>query len=138
MKTFSPRAQNITRKWYLFDAKNQILGRLATQIAALLMGKHKADFVRHLDIADHVVVINAAHISVTGRKSQKKVYRHHSGYPGGMKVTTFSQMLANHPERIIIHAVAGMLPKNKLHDKILKHLHIYPGPDHPYAQQFPA
>jgi large subunit ribosomal protein L13 len=136
MKTISPKAADITRTWHLFDAKDQVLGRLATQIAETLMGKSKTNFVRHLDIADHVVVINAAKVAVTGNKAFQKIYHRHSGYPGGMKITTYDQLLHAKPEQIITHAVSGMLPKNKLHDRLLRHLHVYPGSDHPYINQF--
>ncbi len=136
MLTSTLSANDITRKWHLFDAQGQVLGRLATQIAGLLMGKHKTDFVRYLDIADHVVVINAAKIKVTGNKVADKLYHRHSGHPGGMKILTFSQMLAKNPSAIIQKAVTGMLPKNRLQDKILKHLHIYTGSDHPFTKQF--
>jgi large subunit ribosomal protein L13 len=138
MKTSSPKACDISRSWRLFDAKNQVLGRLATEIATTLMGKSKTNFVRHLDMGDHVVVINASQIAVTGKKSLQKLYHRHSGYPGGMKITTFDQLSRAKPEQIIIHAVSGMLPKNKLHDRLLRHLHIYPGSQHPYAKQFPS
>ena len=136
MKTHSPKVSSITRAWRLFDAKDYVLGRLATHIASLLMAKHKADFTRHLDMSDHIVVINASQIKVTGHKRDQKLYRRHSGYPGGFKELTFRQVAAAHPERILLHAVSGMLPKNKLQAKFLTHLHIYPGPDHPYAQHF--
>ena len=136
MKTFSPSVTKIFRDWHLIDAKDQVLGRLATRIARLLMGKHKTNFVRHLDIGDHIVVVNASGIVVTGNKSEQKIYHRHSGFPGGMKITTFAQMKSAHPERIIIKAVSGMLPKNKLHDKVLSHLHVYPSSDHPYINQF--
>jgi large subunit ribosomal protein L13 len=137
MSTYSPSAPSVTRNWHIFDAKDQVLGRLATQIASVLMGKSKTYFVRHLDIADHVVVINASKVTVTGNKSTQKVYHRHSGFPGGMKITTYNQMLKTKPQEIIIHAVSGMLPKNKLHDRLLSHLHVYAGSDHPYGQQFP-
>jgi len=136
MKTFSPKASDITRKWHLIDAKDQVLGRLATRIASLLMGKHKTDFIRHMDIADHVVVINAAGIVVTGRKASQKKYYRHSGYPGGLKVTDYSIMKETRPDRVIIHAVSGMIPQNRLHDKILTHLHVFPGSDHSFTKQF--
>ncbi|OGD10245.1 50S ribosomal protein L13 [Candidatus Amesbacteria bacterium RIFOXYB1_FULL_44_23] len=136
MNTLSPSVNEISRKWHFFDAKDQILGRLSTQIAKILMGKHKTDFVRYFDIADHVVVTNAAKVAVTGNKSDQKVYRHHSGYPGGMKVTSYVNMLEAHPERIITKAVSGMLPDNKLKSKLLRHLHVYPGSDHPFTKQF--
>jgi len=136
MKTYSPKSSEITRTWHLIDAKDQVLGRLATQVANLLMGKSKTIFSRHLDVGDHVVVTNAAAVKVTGRKEEQKLYHRHSGYPGGMVVLTLSQVRAAHPDRIVIHAVSGMLPKNKLQDKLLTHLHVYPGPDHPYASNF--
>lgn len=136
MITFSPKPAETARKWHLLDAKDQVLGRLSTQIAKILMGKSKTSFSRHLDLGDHVVVINAAKVAVTGNKEQQKLYHHHSGYPGGMKVHFLAQVRAAHPDRIITHAVSGMLPKNRLQDKMLTHLHVYPGPEHPYASQF--
>jgi large subunit ribosomal protein L13 len=136
MNTHTPKAQDISRDWYLFDAKDQILGRLATKIAGILMGKGKTDFARHFDMGDHIVVINAAEIAVTGNKKLQKLYHRHSGFPGGMRVTRLEEMLERHPDRVIIHAVAGMLPDNKLHDRMLKHLHVFAGPQHPYTTQF--
>ncbi|HJZ05214.1 50S ribosomal protein L13 [Candidatus Amesbacteria bacterium RIFCSPHIGHO2_01_FULL_48_32] len=136
MPTLSPKLSQINRDWHLVDANGQVLGRMATRIARLLMGKNRVDFSRHLDMGDHVVIINAAKVKVTGRKSAQKLYHRHSGYPGGMVVLTYAQVQASHPDRIITHAISGMLPKNKLHDRMLKHLHVYPGPDHPYAKQF--
>jgi large subunit ribosomal protein L13 len=136
MKTYSPSSNSITRKWHLYDAKGQILGRLATQIAKDLMGKGKPEFVRHLDIGDNVVVINAAEIAVTGHKMDQKLYHHHSGFPGGMRVATLGELMEKHPQRAIENAVKGMLPRNKLHDRMMKHLHVYAGPEHPYAKQF--
>lgn len=136
MKTFSPTADSITRDWHLFDAKGQVLGRLATQIAEILMGKQKVTFSRHMDMGDHVVVINASEVVVTGKKESQKVYHQHSGYPGGMKVTPLRNMRQTHSDRIIIHAVSGMIPQNKLHDKMLKHLHVFPGSSHTYNSQF--
>ena len=136
MRTYSPKSSEITRAWHLIDAKDQVLGRLATRVANLLLGKSRPIFSRHLDMADHIVVINAAAVKVTGKKERQKLYRRHSGYPGGMVVHTLSQVRSAHPDRIIIHAVSGMLPKNKLQDKLLTHLHVFPGPDHPYASNF--
>jgi len=136
IKTLSPKADDITRDWVLFDAKGQVLGRLATKIAIVLMGKTKSNFVRHFDMGDHVVVVNAADIVVTGNKDTQKVYHHHSGYPGGMKVTSYKFVLASKPEEIIKSAVAGMIPQNRLHDRIMSHLHIYPSAEHPYGKQF--
>lgn len=136
MKTFSARSADVSRKWYLIDAKDQILGRMATKIAKILMGKNDPDFDRHIDMADHVVVINAASVKVSGRKETQKLYHYHSGYPGGMKVLPLSYVRSTHPDRLISHAVSGMLPKNKLQDRLLTHLHIYPGDTHPYTSQF--
>jgi large subunit ribosomal protein L13 len=136
MKTLSPKSSEIARSWHLFDAEDQVLGRLATRIADTLMGKSKTNFVRHLDIGDHVVVINASKVLVTGKKMQQKLYHRHSGYPGGMKITTYDQLLHSRPEQIIIHAVSGMLPKNKLQARLLRHLHVYPQEIHPFTKQF--
>jgi large subunit ribosomal protein L13 len=136
MSTYSPSITELSRKWHFFDADGQVLGRLSTQIAKILMGKHKTGFVRYFDIADHIVVTNASKVTVTGHKSLQKVYHRHSGYPGGMKVTSYANMLASHPDRIITNAVSGMLPDNKLKAKLLHHLHVYPGSDHPFIKQF--
>lgn len=136
MKTFSPKSSQTTRDWHLLDAKDQVLGRLATQVAVWLMGKHKPAFSRHLDLGDHVVVINAARVTVTGRKADQKLYHRHSGYPGGMKVTRLADLLARDPAQVITKAVSGMLPDNKLKRQILRHLHVYPSSSHPYAKQF--
>jgi len=136
MNTYTPSVKNISRKWTLFDAKSQTLGRLATQIAKKLMGKEKTGFTRHLDMGDHVVVINAAKVVVTGNKTLTKLYRHHSGYPGGMLALPFSTVISTNPARIINHAVSGMLPQNKLRAKMLRHLHVFPGETHPYVDQF--
>lgn len=136
MKTYSPKASEITRAWHIFDAKGAILGRLSTQIATLLIGKHKPTYAPHFDAGDNVVVINAAEVAVTGNKETQKLYRHHSGYPGGMKVKTLALVRELKPNEILLHAISGMLPKNKLQAKRLKHLHIYPGEVHPYAKQF--
>lgn len=136
MLTHSPSITSVERKWHLIDAEGKVLGRLSTQVAKLLMGKQKTDFVRHLDIGDHVVITNAKKIVVTGNKATQKIYHRHSGWPGGMRVTTYAQLQAKKPEDIIIKAVSGMLPKNRLHDKILRHLHVFPGVDHDYLKQF--
>lgn len=131
IKTFTPKAKTIDRSWDVLDAKDQILGRLATQAATLLMGKHKPDFSRHLDTGDHVIILNAESVATTGNKASTKVYTRHSGYPGGLRQTTFAQM---GPQKVIIHAVSGMLPKNKLQASRLKRLHVVIGPDNPYAK----
>jgi large subunit ribosomal protein L13 len=134
-KTFQPKAGDIKRTWHLLDASHQVLGRLSTQAATLLMGKNKVTYAAHLDLGDHVVVINAKAVDLTGNKESDKKYYHHSGYPGGLKVTTAANLRQAHPERLIIHSVSGMLPKNKLRDPRLARLHVFPGAEHPYGRQ---
>ena len=135
--TWHPRAAEIQRDWLVVDARGQILGRLATQIAHLLRGKHKPTWSPHVDGGDFVIVVNAADVQLTGRKAEQKVYYRHSGYPGGLKVTPYKLMLARHPERVIKFAVKGMLPKNRIGRRILKKLHVYRGATHPHAAQQP-
>jgi large subunit ribosomal protein L13 len=137
MRTFILRKEDITRKWYVIDAENQILGRLASRIAVILRGKHKVTFSPHLNLGDNVIITNAEKIMVTGEKYEKKIYSRFTGYPSGLKFTQYKQMLKEHPDRIVRHAVQGMLPKNKLGDKILRRLHIYTGPNHPHKAQMP-
>jgi len=136
-KTKVTKAKEIKRDWHLLDAKEKILGRLATQIAPLLMGKDKPYFTRHLDCGDYVVVINAQEVRVTGKKEEQKIYYRHSGYPGGLKAISLSKLRAEHPERIIIEAVSGMLPNNKLKAKMLTRLYVYPGGENPHQDKFP-
>ena len=135
-KTFSPTPKDIVRTWHLVDAKDQILGRLSTKVAGLLMGKGKATFSRHMDSGDFVVVINAEKIMVTGRKASQKVYRTHSGYPSGFKERSYSQVMEKHPERIIEHSVAGMLPDNRLKDPRMLRLKVVAGDKNPYEDKF--
>ena len=135
MKTYSVKAGDIVRDWHIIDASGEILGRMATDVAKLLMGKHKATFSRHLDCGDFVVVINAAKIRVTGNKLKAKIYYRHSGYPGGLKEVTLERMLKKSPGRVIEHAVKGMLPKNRLGAKMLKKLKVYAGEVHPHQAQ---
>ncbi|MGB9706453.1 MAG: 50S ribosomal protein L13 [Microgenomates group bacterium] len=135
MRTKSTKKSEIKRTWHLVDAKDKILGRLATQVANLLMGKNKPYFVPHLDCGDYVVVINASQVKVSGKKAKEKKYYRHSGYPGGFKEITFSQQMAKDPRKIIWHAVAGMLPKNKLRDKRLTRLKIFVDENHPYQDK---
>lgn len=135
--TWSPKASEIERHWQVVDADGQILGRLATQIASLLRGKHKPTFTPHVDNGDFVVVVNAEKIRVTGKKPDQKMYYRYSGYPGGLKETTYKLLQARHPDRVIKFAVKGMLPKNRLGRKLMKKLHIYAGPRHPHAAQQP-
>ncbi len=135
MKTYSIKTKEIDRHWYLLDATNQVLGRLATRIAQLLMGKHKPIFTRHLDTGDYVVVINASKISVTGDKLKQKNYYWHSGYPGGLKVRNLEELLQSQPQKVIEHAVKGMLPRNRLGTKMMKKLRVYAGEEHPHQAQ---
>jgi large subunit ribosomal protein L13 len=137
MKTYSQKASEIQRDWYVVDAADQTLGRMATQIATLLRGKHKPTFSPNLDGGDFVVVINVEKVFLTGRKAEQKMYYHHSGYPGGFKAIPYQRMLAKHPERILRFAVKGMLPKARLGRQQLLKLKIYPGPKHPHAAQQP-
>ncbi|MFC2056373.1 50S ribosomal protein L13 [Chloroflexota bacterium] len=135
MKTYSTKASDIEREWHLIDAQDKILGRLATQVAGLLMGKHKPIFSRHLDTGDYVVVINAEKVRVTGNKAKQKLYHRHSGYPGGLKSVSLEKMMQTHPTRVIEHAVKGMLPHNRLGAKMMKKLKIYTGDTHPHQAQ---
>lgn len=128
---------NIERKWYVIDAEGQRLGRLASEVAALLRGKHKPTFTPHTDTGDHVIIINAEKIELTGNKLADKKYYRHSNYPGGLKVRTANEMLQRHPERMIEIAVKGMLPKGSLGRKMFKKLHVYKGPEHKNHAQKP-
>ena len=138
LKTYSTKASDIKREWHLIDASDKILGRLATQIANLLMGKHKPMFSRHLDMSDYVVVINAEKIRFTGNKAQQKFYYRHSGYPGGFKSISLEKMMQTHPTRVIEHAVKGMLPNNRLRAQMMKKLRVYVGDVHPHQAQTKA
>jgi len=137
MPTPMPKKDAITREWHLVDASGQVLGRLAARIATLLMGKHKPHYARHLDVGDHVVVINAASVHLTGQKLVGKVYRWHSGYIGGLREVRADAMLRTRPQRVIEWAVQGMLPKTKLGRAMAKKLKVYPGSEHPHAAQRP-
>lgn len=137
MKTFMASPATIDRKWYVVDAENMTLGRLASEVAAILRGKNKPIFTPHMDTGDYVIVINAEKINVTGRKMDQKLYRSHSDYVGGMKETTLREKLAKKPEEVIEHAVKGMLPKGPLGRQMYKKLHVYAGPDHDHAAQKP-
>ena len=137
-KTYSPKASEVTHAWRLVDAQGQTLGRLATQVAMYLRGKHLPTFSEHMDLGDFVVVINARGIRVTGNKLQQRRYYRHSTYPGGLKSVALGDLLARHPERVIRHTVRGMLPHNALGRKMLRKLKIYAGPEHPHAAQFRA
>jgi large subunit ribosomal protein L13 len=137
IKTPLPTPETLDQKWYVVDAAEQRLGRLATEIAMILRGKKKATYTPHMDTGDFVVVINAEKVIVTGRKSEQKLYRRHSGRPGGMKMETFNQLQARIPERIIEKAVKGMLPKNALGRKLFTKLKVYTGTEHPHQAQKP-
>jgi large subunit ribosomal protein L13 len=134
-KSYYPKAAEIKRDWIVVDANGQTLGRVATQIAALLLGKHKPTFTPGVSMGDNVVVINAANIIVTGNKLSEKFYHHHSGYPGGLKSISLRDQLNQHPDRVIRDAVWGMLPHNKMGRDTLKHLKIYAGAEHPHGAQ---
>jgi large subunit ribosomal protein L13 len=136
-KTFSPRPGDLSRDWWLIDAAGLPLGRLATDVATLLRGKHKPVFAPHVDCGDFVVVVNAARIQVTSNKGQEKIYYRHSGYPGGIKAESFEQLRQRRPEAVIERAVRGMLPKNRLGRRLIRKLKVYPGPDHPHQAQQP-
>ena len=136
MKTYQPTQKDIKRSWHIMDAKDRVLGRMASEIAKLLTGKQKSVYSDHIDMGDYVVVINAKDVLVTGKKKDQKVYYRHSGYPGGFKEIKFSKQLIEHPEKIIEHAVAGMLPKNRLHKKRMIRLKVFANERHPYGEKF--
>jgi len=135
MKTYSPKAKDIEREWWVIDATDKALGRIATQIAKLLMGKHKPIYAPHIDTGDYVVVINAAKMKVTGKKAEQKIYYRHSGYPGGLKSQRFEELFGKDPSRVMELAVKGMLPHNRLGRAMFKKLKIYPGNEHPHQAQ---
>ncbi len=136
MKTYQPKQKELKRNWHLVDASGAVLGRMSSEIARLLMGKHKATYAPHLDMGDYVVVINAKEVVLTGRKTKQKVYRRHTMYPGGFREVKFEKMMEDHPERIIEKAVSGMLPKNRLRDKRLKRLRVFEGKLVKYQDKF--
>jgi large subunit ribosomal protein L13 len=137
MPTVMPREDAIHRRWYIVDAEGQVLGRLASRVASVLRGKHKATFAPHLDVGDHVVVINADKVHLTGRKMTDKVYRWHSGYIGGLREVSADKMIRTHPERVIEWAVQGMLPKGRLGRAMARKLKVYRGSEHPHSAQKP-
>lgn len=136
-KTYSPKASEITRDWYVVDAEGQTLGRLASEVARILRGKHKPIYTPHLDTGDCVIIVNAEKIHVTGNKERDKLYYRHSQYPGGFRTLTYEQLKSKHPTRPVEHAVRGMLPKNTLGQQMFKRLRVYTGPDHPHEAQQP-
>ena len=135
MKTYSTKAKDVERQWHVIDASGKTLGKLATQVANLLMGKHKPTFVPYLDTGDFVIVLNATKVKVTGKKPKQKTYYRHSLYPGGLKAETYEEMMADHPTRIIEHAVRGMLPHTRLGRAMFKKLKVYAGDSHPHQAQ---
>lgn len=137
MRTYSPKPGDVEPKWYLIDASDVVLGRLATHVATLLRGKHKPTYAPHFDGGDYVIVINADKVALTGSKLEQKFAYHHSGYPGGLKATSYTELLAKHPERAVMKAVRGMLPKNRLARKQLSKLKVYAGAEHPHVAQRP-
>lgn len=137
MRTYSPRPKDADAAWYVVDAQDVVLGRLASQVAHVLRGKHKPTFAPHMDMGDHVIVVNAASVRLTGNKAEQKLAYRHSGYPGGLKAVPWTRLLAERPERLVERAVKGMLPKNTIGRAQLRKLKVYAGPDHPHAAQQP-
>jgi len=137
MKTYSAKPADVERRWYVIDASECVLGRLASFVASRLRGKHKPIYTPHVDTGDHIVVINAEKVSLTGKKLNDKLYHRHSGYMGGLKSMTAKQVLEKRPKDLLVHAVRGMLPKNRLGRKMLKKLKVYAGPEHPHEAQQP-
>lgn len=137
MKTFSAKPAEVVREWFIVDAENKTLGRLASEIAKRLRGKHKAEYTPHVDTGDYVIVVNADKIRVSGKKLQQKIYYRHTGYVGHLRETTLEKMLETHPERVLESAVKGMLPKNRLGRAMFKKLKVYAGPEHNHAAQQP-
>jgi large subunit ribosomal protein L13 len=137
MKTYTAKNETVRRNWYVVDATDQTLGRMATAIANRLRGKHKAEFTPNVDTGDYVVVVNAEKVKVTGNKAEDKMYHHHTGYPGGIKSVNFETLINQTPERVIEKAVKGMMPKNKLSRAMLSKLKVYAGTEHPHAAQQP-
>lgn len=135
--TFMAKPQNVERNWYVVDAEGKTLGRLASQVAAILRGKHKPTFTPHVDCGDYVIIVNAEKVKVTGKKVTDKIYYRHSGYPGGQKAISFEQMIAKRPERVLELAIKGMLPHNRLGRQMYRKLKVYAGPEHPHAAQKP-
>ncbi|MDO4517689.1 MAG: 50S ribosomal protein L13 [Bacillota bacterium] len=136
-KSFIAKPAEVERKWYVIDAEGQNLGRMATQIAMILRGKNKPIFTPHVDCGDYVIVINAEKVAVTGNKRKEKIYKRHTGYPGGLRETTFEEMMVKHPTEVVRHAVKGMMPKGKLGRQMYKKLKVYAGPEHNHAAQKP-
>ncbi len=137
MRTYSPKVTEIQRAWYVVDADGLVLGRLASEVAAILRGKHRPYFAPHVDTGDHVIVVNADRVVMTSDKAKAKMAYRHSGYPGGLRATSYAELLADRPDELVRRAVRGMLPKNSLGRQMLSKLQVYAGPDHPHAAQKP-
>jgi large subunit ribosomal protein L13 len=137
MKTYSPKPEHIERRWYVIDASGKVLGRVASEAAALLRGKHKPIFAPHMDVGDHVIIVNADKVELTGGKELKKFAYRHSGYPGGITATRYDDLMRNRPVFAVEKAIRGMLPKNRLGRSMIRKLHVVPGPEHPHAAQQP-
>lgn len=137
MKSYIAKPAEVERKWYVIDAEDKTLGKIASEVAAILRGKKKPIYTPHVDTGDYVIVINAEKVRVTGKKEEQKIYKSHSGYPGGLKETTLRELRAKKPEEIIRHAVKGMMPKGKLGRQMFKKLKVYAGPEHPHTAQNP-
>ena len=138
MKSFIAKPHEVERKWYVIDAENKTLGRLASEVAAILRGKKKPTYTPHVDCGDYVIVINAEKVAVTGKKRKEKIYKRHTGYPGGLREMTFEQLMEKHPTEIVRHAVKGMMPNGKLRRQMYKKLKGYAGPEHGHDAQKPA
>ncbi len=138
MKTYSPRAKDIRRSWYVVDAEDVVLGRLASEVAQILRGKHKPTYAPHMDMGDHVIVINAAKVRLTGEKAGKKVYQQHSDYPGGLRTISYEREKSRRPERVVERAIRGMLPRTRLGRSMLRKLSVYAGAEHPHQAQQPS
>jgi large subunit ribosomal protein L13 len=137
VRTYMAKQDEVQRKWYLIDAEDKTLGRMATEVARILRGKHKPTFTPHIDTGDHVIVVNAEKVKVTGNKFKDKQYYRHTGYPGGLKVINFAALISKKPEQVIEKAVWGMIPHNRLGRSVIKKLRVYRGPNHPHAAQSP-
>ena len=137
MSLFIQKPAEVERKWYVVDAEGKTLGRMASEVAAILRGKNKPTFTPHVDCGDYVIVINAEKVAVTGKKRQEKIYKRHTGYPGGLRELTFEQLLEKHPEEVVKHAIKGMMPTGKLGRQMYKKLKVYAGPEHKHEAQKP-
>jgi large subunit ribosomal protein L13 len=137
MKTIVPKAKDVERHWFVIDAQDVILGKLAVKAATVLRGKHKPEFTPNMELGDYVIVVNAEKVRVTGNKPTQKMYYHHTGYPGALRSRTYEEMMEHRPNYVVEHAIRGMLPKNRLGRKLFTNLKVYAGPDHPHAAQKP-